>query len=239
MREDDAMQSKGSSPGPKLSPTAAALSINPLFSELGPDAIQKIANLCVTENLTHGQTLFFKGEQADALYGIRRGRVLIQTSTSSGKQLTITVYGPGDIFGEIALLDGRPRTADAVASGSVEMFSIRRADFLALLQQEPDITLRIIELLCERLRATSDRLEEATLMLLSPRLARRILKLADDFGEEIEISQEELSVLVGATREAVNRQLQTWHRSGIIQLGRSLIRITDQSRLEAEAVRQE
>jgi len=233
------MQSKGANPPPKLSPTAAALSINPLFAELGPGAIQKIADLCVTEHLSDGQTLFFKGETGGALYGIRRGRVLIRTGTSAGKQLTITVYGPGDIFGEIALLDGRPRTADAVASGAVEMFSIRRADFLALLQKEPAIALRIIELLCERLRATSDRLEEATLMLLSPRLARRVLKLADDFGQEIQISQEELSVLVGATREAVNRQLQTWHRSGIIQLGRSLIRILDLGRLEGEAGREE
>jgi len=219
----------------KISPTAAALSINPLFAGLEPETIQQIADLCIPMSLSDGQTLFFKGEPGDALYGIRRGRILIRTSTAAGKQFTIAVYGPGDIFGEIALLDGRPRTADAVASGPVEMFSLPRANFTTLLKQQPSIALKVIELLCERLRATSDRLEEASLLLLSPRLARRLLKLADDFGEEIIISQEELSVLAGATREAVNRQLQEWHRSGIIELGRNLIRVVNIPLLQAKA----
>jgi CRP-like cAMP-binding protein len=219
----------------KLSPIAAALSINPLFSGLDPDKIQQIADLCIPMSLSDGQTLFFKGEPGDALYGIRRGRILIRTSTPDGKQLTIAIYGAGDIIGEIALLDGHPRTADAVALGRVELFSLPRANFTSLLKQQPSIAVALIELLCGRLRATSDRLEEVSLLLLSPRLARRLLKLADDFGEEISMSQEELSVLVGATREAVNRQLQDWHRSRIIELGRGLIRIVNMPLLQTKA----
>jgi CRP/FNR family transcriptional regulator, cyclic AMP receptor protein len=218
-----------------ISPLVAALSVNPLFSGLGTDTCKRIADLCVTQNLTDGQTLFLKGDPGNALYGVRRGRILITTSTSAGKQLTLNVLGSGDIFGEVALLDGRPRTADAIASGGTELFMIRRGDFQNLLQRQPAIALKIIELLCERVRWTSERMEEASLLALPPRLARRLLKLADDFGEEILISQEELSVLVGAARETVNRQLQQWQRAGLIELGRARIQVLDLRGLQTEA----
>jgi CRP-like cAMP-binding protein len=219
----------------KLSPFAAALSVNPLFSGLGREAIKRMAELCVSLTLADGETLFLKGDSGDALYGVRRGRILITTSTSSGKQLTLNVLGSGDVFGEIALLDGRPRTADAVASGETELFMIRRADFHELLRRETGIALKLIELLCERIRWTSERMEEASLLSLPPRLARRLLRLADDFGEEVLISQEELSVIVGAARESVNRLLQEWRRKGIIELGRGRIQILSIPRLKAAA----
>ena len=220
---------------PSMSPLAAALAINPLFSGLGHEAAERIAELCVRRTLSDGQILFTKGDPGEALYGVRRGRILIRTSTSSGKQLTLNVLGSGDIFGEIALLDGHPRTADAVASGPTELFMIRRSDFRQLLERQPEIAQRLIELLCERLRWTSEGLEEASFLSLPLRLARRLLKLADDFGQEIEISQNELSVLVGAARETVNRQLQQWRRAGILELRRSRIEIRSLDRLRAEA----
>jgi CRP-like cAMP-binding protein len=219
----------------KLSPLVAALTVNPFFSGLGADIIKRIADLCVTQTLTDGQTLFLKGDGGNALYGVRRGRILVTTSTPAGKQLTLNVLGSGDIFGEIALLDGRPRTADAIASGPTELFMIRRSDFQNLLQRHPSIALKIIELLCERVRWTSERMEEASLMSLPLRLARRLLKLADDFGEEILISQEDLSVLVGAARETVNRQLQQWQRAGLIELGRARIQVLNVRGLQTEA----
>lgn len=220
---------------PTLSPLAAALAVNPLFAGLGPEAVERIAELCVRRTLSDGQTLFTKGDPGEALYGVRRGRILIRTSTSSGKQLTLNVLGSGDVFGEIALLDGRPRTADAVASGPVELFMILRSDFQQLLQRQPEIAQRLIELLCERLRWTSEGMEEASFLSLPLRLARRLLRLAEDFGQEIDISQHELSVLVGAARESVNRQLQQWRREGILELGRSRIEIRSVDRLRAEA----
>ena len=219
----------------KISPLLAALSVNPLFSALGAETLKRVADLCVTHTLSDGQTLFLKGDPGDALYGVRRGRILITTSTSGGKQLTLNVLGSGDVFGEVALLDGRPRSADALASGATELFMIRRSDFQNLLRQQPEIALKIIELLCDRVRWTSERMEEASLLALPLRLARRLLKLADDFGEEILISQDELSVLVGAARETVNRQLQQWQRAGIIELGRARIQVRDLRGLQTEA----
>ncbi|WP_262031181.1 Crp/Fnr family transcriptional regulator [Microvirga sp. Mcv34] len=217
-------------------PFVSALSVNSFFSALGPDAIARIAALCTSRRMLDGETLFLKGDPGDALYGVRRGQIVITTTTDTGRQLTLNILGPGDVFGEIALLDGHSRSADAVASGNVELFVIRRSDFQDLLKRQPDITTRIIELLCERLRFSSERLEEASLLSLKTRLARRLLKLAEDFGEDIDITQEELSVLVGAGRETVNRQLQKWRKSGVVDLGRARVRIIDVARLQQEAV---
>jgi len=213
----------------------SALSVNPLFSGLTADNIKAIADLCTVQTHAGGETLFMKGDTGDALYGLRRGRVLITTSTAEGKRLTLNVLGSGDVFGEIALLDGRPRTADAIIAEPTELYVIRRSAFSDLLRRQPEIALKFIELLCERLRWTSDRVEEAYLTNFKVRLARRLLKLAEDFGDEIQISQEELSVLAGATRESVNRQLQAWRRAGLVTLGRSRITVLNASGLEVEA----
>jgi CRP-like cAMP-binding protein len=219
----------------KESPLVAALSVNPFFCQLGRDVITKIAALCTTRSLRDGEVLFGRGDPGDALYGIRRGQIVISTTTGSGRQLTLNILGAGDIFGEIAILDGRPRSADAAASGPAELFVIRRHDFQDLLARQPEITFRIIELLCDRLRNSSERLEEASYLPLKLRLARRLLKHSEDFGEDIAITQEELSILVGAGRETVNRQLQKWQKSGYIRLGRARVLILDRNGLEREA----
>jgi len=179
--------------------------------------------------------LFQKGDKGDALYGVRRGRVRIETGTAGGGRLTLNVLGPGDLFGEVALFDGQARTADAVAAEPSELFMVRRSDFLAFLEREPRVAVRILELLCSRIRWVSDRMEEAVLLPLHARLAKRLCALGDDFGSEVHISQEELGVYVGAARESVNRQLQEWRRAGIIELKRGRILLVDMERLNAAA----
>jgi CRP/FNR family cyclic AMP-dependent transcriptional regulator len=214
---------------------ATLLGMNPLFSGLGEEAIRGIAGLCTRRQLDSGEVLFQKGDKGDALFGVRRGRVRIETGTAAGGRLTLNVLGPGDLFGEIALFDGQPRTADAIAAEASELFTVRRSDFLAYLEREPRVTLRLLEMLCQRIRWVSDRMEEAVLLPLHARLARRLCMLADDFGSEVHISQEELGVYVGAARESVNRQLQEWRRAGIIELRRGRISLVDMDRLTAAA----
>lgn len=213
---------------------ATLLKMNPLFSELGPEAIGAIARLCQTRRLPAGQTLFTKGEPGDALYGVRRGQIRIETGTAAGERLTIEVFGAGDLFGEIAVLDGRPRTADAVAQEDAELFVLPRAEFLNALEHDVGLAIRIIELLCARLRSTNERTEEMMFLPLPVRLARRLLALAEDFGAEVQITQDELAGLVGVTRESVNRQLQEWRANGIVTLGRGRISV-DIERLSAQA----
>src|SRR5262245_22832656 len=206
-----------------------------LSAGLGDDAIRSIASLFTRRPLEANEVLFQKGDKGDALYGVRRGRVRIETGTAGGGRLTLNVLGPGDLFGEVALFDGQARTADAVAAEASELFMVRRSDFLAFLEREPRIAVRILELLCQRIRWVSDRMEEAVLLPLHARLARRLCALADDFGSEVHISQEELGVYVGAARESVNRQLQEWRRAGIIDLRRGRISLLDMDRLNAAA----
>jgi CRP-like cAMP-binding protein len=148
-----------------------------------------------------------------------------------GRHVTLNILGSGDVFGEIALLDGQPRTADAIALEPCELFVVQRRDFLALLEREPSLAIRVIEFLCVRLRWMSMRMEEATLLPVEVRLARRLLMLAQDYGSQVQVSQQELASFVGAARESVNRQLQLWQQSGLVALGRCRIAILDVNRL--------
>jgi CRP-like cAMP-binding protein len=221
----------------KLTDFATLLQINPFFSGLGPEAIQRLAALCQKRTLTAGETLFVKGDDGDALYGVRRGQIQIETGTKDGETLTLNVLGAGDLFGEIALFDGQPRTANAVASEASELFVLRRSDFLNCLQKDARLSIKVIELLCQRIRWISDRMEETALLPLNVRLARRLVILSEDFGSDIAISQERLATYVGAARETVNRQLQIWRRGGLIDLKRGRIIVTNQDRLATEAKR--
>jgi CRP/FNR family transcriptional regulator, cyclic AMP receptor protein len=212
---------------------ARLLAVNPFFASLGPDALAAIAGLCVTRSLEAGRTLFLKGDPGDALYAIRRGQVRIATAAEDGQRRTLAILGPGDVFGEVALLDGRPRTATAVASEPTELFAVLRRDLLALVERTPGVAVQLIELLCARIRWMSERAEEASFLPLERRLVRRLLGLCEDYGAEIAVSQEDLAVFVGATRESVNRQLQVWKRAGLIALGRGRITVLDADGLAA------
>lgn len=214
---------------------AVLLKMNPLFADLGDSTIKDIAALCSRRTLVAGEVMFVKGDSGDALFGIRKGQIRIETGTESGGRLTLNFLGAGDLFGEIALLDGQERTADATAVEPTEIFVLRRSDFLAYLSREPSVALRIIELLCQRIRWITERMEEAVLLPLHVRMARRLCALAVDFGSEVHISQEQLGVYVGAARESVNRQLQEWRREGILDLQRGRISLLDMNKLTAVA----
>jgi CRP/FNR family cyclic AMP-dependent transcriptional regulator len=210
---------------------AVILKMNPMFTDLGPDELQRLSNLCHTQHLSSGEVLFQKGDPGNALYGVRRGQIRIETGASDGNRLTLNFMGPGDLFGEVAVLDGQERTADAAAGEVTELFVLRREDFLNFLEREPKVAIKIIQLLCQRIRWQSERMEESVLQPLPIRLARRLCALAEDFGSEVHISQEQLGVFVGAARESVNRQLQAWRKDGILDLQRGRILLQNLTRL--------
>lgn len=212
---------------------AGLLAANPFFAEMGPEVIEAIAGLCKTRSLSRQELLFQKGDPGSALYAVRRGQIRIGTGTEEGRAVTLNILGPGDVFGEIALLDGHARTAEAVAIEATELFVVDRRDFLGLLTHDAALAARIIGFLCVRLRWMSERMEEATLLPLDARLARRLIMLSQDYGAEVHVTQQELADFVGAARESVNRVLQTWQRSGIIDLGRSRVTVKVAKRLAA------
>ncbi len=219
----------------KAAEFAVILKMNPMFADLDADELQRISSLCHAEHLGAGEALFRKGDPGDALFGVRRGQIRIETGASDGSRLTLNLMGPGDLFGEVAVLDGQNRSADATAGEPTELFVLGRADFLEHLEREPRVAIKIIQLLCQRIRWQSERMEESVLQPLPVRLARRLCALAADFGSEVHISQEQLGVFVGAARESVNRQLQLWRKDGILDLQRGRILLQNMTKLTAVA----
>ena len=219
----------------KTTEFAVMLKMNPMFADLGTDELQRISALCHTRHLRVGEMLFRKGDPGDSLFGLRRGQIRIEAGASGGSRQTLNFMGPGDLFGEVAVLDGQSRTADATAGEPSELFVLRREDFLGFLEREPRVAIKIIQLLCQRIRWQSERMEESVLQPLPVRLARRLCALASDFGSEVHISQEQLGVFVGAARESVNRQLQLWRKDGILDLQRGRILLLNIGRLTAVA----
>lgn len=214
---------------------AAILKMNPMFAELDAAELQRITSLCHTQQLAAGEVLFQKGDDGDALFGVRRGQIRIETGASDGARLTLNFLGPGDLFGEVAVLDGQRCMADATAGEPTELFVLRRKDFLAHLEREPRVAIKLIELLCQRIRWMSERMEESVSQPLPVRLARRLCALASDFGAEVHISQEQLGVFIGAARESVNRQLQQWRKDGILDLQRGRVLLLNMTKLAAVA----
>src|SRR5690242_19801606 len=121
---------------------AVILKMNALFADLGTDELQRLSNLCHTQHLTAGEVLFQKGDPGDAFFGVRRGQVRIETGAPDGSRLTLNFMGPGDMFGEIAVLDGQSRTADATAGETTELFVLRREDFVAFLERDPKVAIK-------------------------------------------------------------------------------------------------
>src|SRR5260370_25502206 len=121
---------------------AVILKMNPMFADLGPDELQRISGLCHTEQLGVGEMLFQKGDPGDALYGVRRGQIRIETGASDGSRLTLNFMGPCDLFGEVAVLDGQSRTADAAAGEPTELFVLRREDFLSHLRRQANVAVK-------------------------------------------------------------------------------------------------
>ena len=216
------------------------LARNFLFRNLDPDVIERISALGTTVELAGNQVLFLKGDEGDALYGVLDGRIRISSGDADGKEIILNIIDPGDIFGEIALLDGKPRTADASAMAASQLFRVQRSDFLGLMAAEPRLTQHLLEMVCDRIRKTTEMLEDSAFLDLPARLAKRLLSLAKYYGDSsqetaltgIQISQAELGQLMGTSRESINKHLQYWRGRGWITLGRGRVTIEAPGALE-------
>jgi CRP/FNR family transcriptional regulator, cyclic AMP receptor protein len=217
----------------------ALLRHNFLFRGLSEVALERVAALATRRHYPKGTVIFAQGDEGDALYGVAAGRVRISASGAAGQEVFLNIMEPGDTFGEIAVMDGLPRTAGASALDAATLIVIKRTDFLQLLEREPALALHLLKLLCERLRWTSELVEESAFLTGPARLAKRLLILASLHGRaagvgrlELRISQAELARFLGVSRQIVNQHLAEWRRYGWIDLGRSQIVVRN-----AEALR--
>src|SRR5216684_5709746 len=158
----------------------ALLRNHSLFGLLPPAAIEHLGSYMKRRTLPRGAVIFAKGETGTGLMGVLAGAVKISVPSADGRDIVLNIIHEGEIFGEIALLDGHPRTADATAMTDCELMVIERRDFVPFLRGQPDLTMQIIETLCARLRRTSDQVQDVTFLNLPTRLAKALLRLVAD-----------------------------------------------------------
>ncbi len=220
-----------------------ALSRNEVLGLLGPDDLQEVLGFARRVALAKGDTVFHKGDPGDALYAVLSGRVGISSSSGLGKEVFLNIMEPGEVFGEIALLDGGARTAQAMVMEPAVLLRIDRSRFLPFLERRPTLCLRLMKLLCDRLRWTSDMIESVIFLDIPRRLAKRILVLADEHGREaadgvqvdVGLSQEDLANMLGATRESVNKVLRVFQQQGFIAYSRGALRVLNREALQGMA----
>jgi CRP/FNR family transcriptional regulator, cyclic AMP receptor protein len=212
---------------------ATIIERNRLFRGLPAATIQQIVALATRRTYKESSVVFMRGDPGDALYGVVTGKVRISASAPGGKEIFLNVIEPGDAFGEIALLDGQPRTATASTLASSELMVIQRQQFLDLVRRDPQLAVHLIELLCRRVRWTAEQMEDSTLLGAPARIAKRLLSLASVHGRQaaggvkLTLSQEHLAQFLGLSRQIVNKHLQTWKRKNWVSIGRGSVTVTN------------
>ena len=233
------------SPRVDLAMKRDALLASAFFRPMSIAELDEIIGLAVERRVSRGATIFSKNDDGSSLMAVLAGRVRIGSVSLDGKEVTLNVIGPGEIFGEIALLDGKPRSADAVALADTTLMVLERRLFLPFLFRSEAMLERLLGVLCDRLRRTSLALEEIALFDLPARLARVLAKLAHDYGRRLpaeqgggvridfKLSQRDLATLVASTRETVNKQLRVWRDGGTIGLHEGHLVVLRPQALEA------
>jgi CRP/FNR family transcriptional regulator, cyclic AMP receptor protein len=215
-------------PPDKLAP----LRNHPVFRELPPAVLEHLGTYMTRRKVPQGAMIFAKGDPGTTLMAVLSGAVRISVSAGNGHEAVLNIIKPGQVFGEVALLDGRARTADAVAISDCELMVIDRRDFIPFLQREPDVVLKLIEILCARIRRTSAQVEDVMSLSIPARLAKALLDLsggveASAAKRKVRIAQRELGNIVGMSRESTNKQLRAWERREWVHLERGSIAVVD------------
>lgn len=214
-----------------------------LLATLDEKALDTLLAVASERSFANGQVIFQKGDPGTSMMAVLSGRVRIGAYSEDGREIILNMVDPGQLFGEIALLDGKERSADATAMGKTELLILDRRDFLPFLEKNPKSAVKLIEVLCSRLRRTSEMVESIAFLDFAARLARLLVQMSEHYGKDTEagllidirISQADLGNLIASTRESVNRQLSAWTQEGVIAVEQGKITILDQETLELTA----
>lgn len=208
----------------------------PLFSNLSDPQLFVIAKDMVKRRFRRGECLFREGDPGEVLYILCSGQIRIYVhGLQNSTETSVILFGrPGDIFGELAIIDGLPRSAGAIAQTDTVVFTVDRLSFRQHMRAFPALSLNFMQLLSSKVRQTTNKMNSMASMSVSSRLARLLLKLAQDYGQVVEdgvliataLTQSDLASLIGATRESTNKALSTLRRQDIVarRAGRLLIR---------------
>ena len=187
----------------------------PLFAGLNDESIRELMGVAKRRTFRNGEVIFHRDDPGQVLYVIKEGKVKICLISPDGQEMTLVVFGKGECFGEFAILDGLPRSADAVALEKVECYTLQRSDFHNAIMKNPKIAIQVLEVLSRRLRTTDDMVEDLIFLDVYGRVAKKLLELSDTHGEKVDngirinvrLTQQELASMVGASRESVNKVL--------------------------------
>ena len=200
----------------------------PLLAPLPAAELEALARLARERMAANGEWLFRRGDPGDYLLVVLAGELRVSVSGVDGREQILRTLGPGDVVGEIALLDGRPRSADAVAVTRVRLLVVDRRSVLNEIAHNGEFALALMRLLCNRLRATSSALEAMLFHDSGTRLAAALLQLSGGReGARVDLTQSQLGEIVGAARETVNKKLRSWEKEGVVTLspGRIIVEL--------------
>ncbi len=214
----------------------------PLFSGLNPGELDGLAALVRRHRYATGEIIFHKDDAGTALYVIEKGEVKIVLGSAEGKEVVLSLLGPGDFFGELALLDGEPRSADAVAMETSELLILQRQDFLRFIVLQPQVAVNLMAVLSRRLRRVDQLVHDAAFLPVRLRLIRTLLDLAQTQGQAgsegvviaTPLTQTVLADMVLATRESINKWLGYYAEKGLVRHDRGRLTLLDIERLRKE-----
>jgi CRP/FNR family transcriptional regulator, cyclic AMP receptor protein len=191
-----------------------------LFATLDQEARREIAAYAKPRSFGRGESICRLGDPGDSMMAVIVGTVRISLPASKGREIILADLQTGDLFGEIALLDGKMRSADATAHTKCELMVLHRRDLFPFLERNPAACIKLMEMLCARIRRSDERMADIAFLNLQARLAKTLLNYPTNSAGSIRLSlsQSELAAMAGGARENVNRCLRDWQRRGILEL---------------------
>jgi CRP/FNR family transcriptional regulator, cyclic AMP receptor protein len=220
-----------------------ALGRTSLFGILDEEALTSVAARTVHRKYRKGSVLFVQGEDGERCFTIVSGTVKLSAYHADGREVVLAVLGPGDVFGELALFDDAPRSADATALEDADLLSVDRAGLSEAIATHPQIATSLLRVLGRRLRQANEAFQDIAFFDVPGRVARRLADLADTYGVDTEegvmiditLSQESLAQMVGATRESVNKALALLKRRDLVARKGKRYYVSDVGRLRSRA----
>jgi CRP/FNR family transcriptional regulator len=212
----------------------------PLFSELSDEDLEQIASVAVPRSYPKGVRVFHEGDHSDACYIVRSGDLRVTREHPDGRAIALATLGPGDIFGELAMLDGEARSASVEALSDCELLALPATDVRRLLQATAEITVKLVVALTRRLREANERIARQSFQTVPSRVAGVLSQLIAEEapreardGVTIRMTQADLAQLAGTSRESVSRFLAVLERAGVVQVGRGRVTVIEPRRLRA------
>ncbi|MFH1485746.1 MAG: Crp/Fnr family transcriptional regulator [Chloroflexota bacterium] len=210
---------------------AQVLARSLIFSSLNHREVAELASLAIERRFEPGQFVFWEGDEPEWFYVVAKGRVKVIKHSSLGKEVIIAFFGPGEMFGEVAVFEEKPYPASAQAVADTETLAIKKGDFLSFLASRPEVALRIIGVLGGRLRDAQGRLRDLAGERVEQRLARTLLMLDSKLGSTLPFTRQEIADMAGTTTETAIRLMARLREAGIVRSVRGKTVILDKTKL--------